>query len=399
MPTLSAVLLFLAAYVLGSIPFGYLVARARGVDIFKAGSGNIGATNVGRVLGWRLGVLVFMLDFAKGALPAAAGLALGGSELGAPLGESLGVGAGLAALLGHLFPVFLRFHGGKGVATGAGVVVVLLPGPALGAVLAWLTFLCATRYMSLASLLAAVVLCGVRLTFTADAWSGEHLALTLFCFVAAVLVFVRHRSNLARLIQGNENRLQESTGMIVLTRTLHVLALGLWFGSNVFFSLVAAPLIFASFGGLVDLPAHQRPGFLASSMRAEDGNQLAGLAVGPIFSWFFAIQGICGALGLGTAWAWVSGSERRKIDTVRFWLLAAALLTVVGGWPIAEKVGRLRMERYSADPKVAAVARADFGSWHGYSLLLNFATLGLAGVGLALAGQMPSARPGQQITN
>src|SRR5205807_1656422 len=131
------------------------------------GSGNIGATNVGRILGWRFGVLVFLLDFAKGALPVLTVVWLAqrvGSGLPA---HSLEVTAGLAAFLGHLFPVYLGFHGGKGVATGAGVVAVLLPVPAVGALLTWVAVLCLTRYISLASLAAVCILCALRSALTA----------------------------------------------------------------------------------------------------------------------------------------------------------------------------------------------------------------------------------------
>ena len=141
---------FLGAYLIGGIPFGYLIARARGIDIIHQGSGNIGATNVGRVLGRRFGILVFFLDFAKGALPTGVALRLADladARWDPATAEILGVTAGLAAFLGHVFPVYLRFHGGKGVATGAGVVAVLLPGTALGALLVWLAVLCATRYV------------------------------------------------------------------------------------------------------------------------------------------------------------------------------------------------------------------------------------------------------------
>src|SRR5262249_34265849 len=128
-------LLVLVSYFLGAVPFGYLVARARGIDILRQGSGNIGATNVGRILGKRLGVLVFLLDFTKGVLPSAVGTWLdhaAGLDLPA---STLGVSAGLAAVLGHMFPIYLRFKGGKGVATGAGVVIVLVPIPFLFALL------------------------------------------------------------------------------------------------------------------------------------------------------------------------------------------------------------------------------------------------------------------------
>src|SRR5437763_11812697 len=153
-PVVTFLLTLLAAYLVGAVPFGYLVARWRGVDILRQGSGNIGATNVGRVLGRRFGILVFLLDFAKGALPAAAAARVG-VETGAAdvLGrDGLPVVAGLAAFLGHLFPVYLRFRGGKGVATGAGVVTVLLPGPACAALATWVFVVLASRYPSLASL-------------------------------------------------------------------------------------------------------------------------------------------------------------------------------------------------------------------------------------------------------
>ena len=129
---LFAILTLLAAYLLGAIPFGFLLARWHGVDIFTQGSGNIGATNVGRVLGRKVGVLVFALDFTKGA--GAVALAI---WVGAYFDDRLWsagfveVGAGMAAFLGHCFPIYLKFRGGKGVATGAGVVAVLLPMPML----------------------------------------------------------------------------------------------------------------------------------------------------------------------------------------------------------------------------------------------------------------------------
>src|SRR5438552_2287286 len=129
----------LAAYLIGAIPFGYLVARSRGVDILQQGSGNIGATNVGRVLGKRFGILVFAFDFAKGAAPALLARWLTTPEIAEVVGrDGLPVLAGLAAFLGHMFPVYLRFRGGKGVATGAGVVSVLVPIPTAGALVAWL---------------------------------------------------------------------------------------------------------------------------------------------------------------------------------------------------------------------------------------------------------------------
>src|SRR3954464_5457650 len=114
-----ALLALIVAYLIGAIPFGWLIARSHGIDLFHAGSGNIGATNVGRVLGKRFGLLVFALDFLKGALPALAATVPGRTVLTDVPADVAGMTAGLAAFLGHLFPVYIRFHGGKGVATGA----------------------------------------------------------------------------------------------------------------------------------------------------------------------------------------------------------------------------------------------------------------------------------------
>src|SRR5262249_30565815 len=154
--------------------------------------------------------------------------------------------------LGHLFPIYLRFRGGKGVATGAGVVAVLFPGPSVGALFTWVAVVCLTRFVSLASLAAVSVLCALRLILTTEPFAPDQRILTVFCFVAAGLVFVRHRANINRLLHGNENRLQESAAMLTLSKTLHVLALGLWFGSSVFFSLIATPVIFQTFAALAN---------------------------------------------------------------------------------------------------------------------------------------------------
>src|SRR5215472_4888386 len=210
MIALSLIITFLLSYLAGAIPFGYLIARWRGVDILKQGSGNIGATNVGRVLGRPFGVLVFLLDFAKGALPAVLAKEWSATHEPELPADTLPVAAAVAAFLGHLFPVYLRFRGGKGVATAAGAVSVLLPGPALAALLIWLAVVLVSRYVSLASLTAAFILCVLRLVFTPQPWSADHWILTLFCLIAAGLIFLRHRANLFWLLHGNENRLKES---------------------------------------------------------------------------------------------------------------------------------------------------------------------------------------------
>lgn len=191
-------------YLFGSLPFGYLVARAYGVDIFKAGSGNPGATNVKRVLGEKFGAkgrragnLVFVLDAVKGAA-AAAWLAL--PLLHAPDARLLGLIGVIAAVLGHSFSVFTKFKGGKGVATAAGGLVVLIPVSCLIGALVWLATFALTRYVSLGSVLAAVAVPAVS-------WlRGNPLPFSLVATALGLFVIVRHRENIKRLIAGTESK-------------------------------------------------------------------------------------------------------------------------------------------------------------------------------------------------
>jgi acyl-phosphate glycerol 3-phosphate acyltransferase len=422
MTILVLVLVPLIAYFIGGLPFGYLVARARGVDILHQGSGNIGATNVGRVLGRRFGVLVFFLDFAKGAVPvflarrAVAWIEPSETWLTADL---LGVAAGLAAFLGHLFPIYLHFRGGKGVATGAGVVAVLLPMPFLVGLLTWVAVLCATHYVSLASLAAAGALCLARLGLAAEPLAPENSLVTAFCFVAATLVVLRHWANLGRLLRGNENRLRDSPTMQSLTRTLHVLSLGLWFGSSVFFSFVVGLSLFSTFQPLGQDVAH-RPKWLPLAKEfekrdledprldgpKEQGTRVAGAAVTPMFPWYFLMQGLCGLIAVGTA-VGLSRGRPERIHRLRVTLLLLAVATVIIGWPLEHKVSELRGPRYAAMDEylksdtsdIAARKNAaldairEFGTWHTISLFLNFATIALVTVAMMLAARLPENRP------
>jgi glycerol-3-phosphate acyltransferase PlsY len=409
-PFLLTVLVSVAAYLIGGIPFGYLVARARGVDILHQGSGNIGATNVSRVLGRRFGLLVFVLDFAKGALPAAGGLwaaTLTEPAWGPIPPQVLGVAAGLAAFLGHVFPVYLRFRGGKGVATGAGVVAVLLPGPALGALLVWLAVVCASRYVSLASISAAAALCFLHLALGDEPLTPLHLPLTAFCFLAAALVIFRHRANVTRLLQGNENRLPDSSSRNLLTKIIHVLALGLWFGTVVFFTFVVGLALFGGFEALGErsserpawfpLPPQFRKHYDDLDGPTEQGKRAAGFAVSQVFPWYFLLQGACGLLALGTALG-LSRSHPGRVHRLRSLLVLLALLAVLAGWPVEQKVSALRVARnqavdaYLHEASQAAAAqrlRMEFGLWHGVSLLLNFITLGLVTAAMTLAARLP----------
>lgn len=193
-------------YFLGSCPNGYLVARARGVDIRKHGSGNIGATNVLRVLGKKWGYLVFALDAFKGFAAVRIAFAIGAAMLpGAGQREVAGIAGGLACILGHTFPIWLRFRGGKGVATSAGVLLGLMPIAVFSVLAVWLLLFKITRYVSLASIGAAVAL---PLFVVAYLRYGLLTGATLLPFsilIAGVVVW-RHRSNMQRLLHGQEQR-------------------------------------------------------------------------------------------------------------------------------------------------------------------------------------------------
>src|SRR6266480_244675 len=204
MVTLAAVLI--GSYLLGSIPFGYLAGRLVGIDIRQAGSGNIGATNVVRLLGKRYGYPAFALDVLKGfgAVKIAMLVAPGRSpEWNSP--EIVGILAAMCSVLGHLYPPWLKFKGGKGVATSAGALLGLTPVATLIGVAIWVIVFCLTRYVSLASITAAVVLPILILVIRSqDQNKGKPLIYFSAC-VAAVVIW-RHRSNLSRLIQGTEPR-------------------------------------------------------------------------------------------------------------------------------------------------------------------------------------------------
>jgi glycerol-3-phosphate acyltransferase PlsY len=215
----------LVAFACGSIPFGPIVARLRGIDLRTVGSGNIGATNVGRALGWKWGVLVYVLDAIKGAAPVLAAGAMAGI-LGKPADEVAPADMWwwllmpIAAVLGHMFSPFVGFKGGKGVATGSGAMLAVWPtltGPLLVAIGLWAVLLAATRYMSVASMAAAI---SIPLTVAAAAAirtgdgtpDGElplrhALPAIIVTGGVALLVVWKHRPNIERLLAGKENRL------------------------------------------------------------------------------------------------------------------------------------------------------------------------------------------------
>lgn len=190
---MSNLLWILIGYLCGSLPFAVWIARARGVDIFKAGSGNPGATNVMRSVGKKEGRLCFALDALKGWVPVALALWLTHSPLLAAL-------ALLGALIGHSFSAWIKFRGGKGVATTIGGLMALVPLTMASGLLIWLLTFFAFRYVSLASILMAL-----WLPFGAMFFGSDDVSLLVVTFVGA-LVIVRHKANIHRLLTGTENR-------------------------------------------------------------------------------------------------------------------------------------------------------------------------------------------------
>jgi glycerol-3-phosphate acyltransferase PlsY len=187
------------SYASGSLPFAYLAGAASGVDLRKQGSGNLGATNVFRVLGWKIGILVFLADALKGALP----VLLLAPRIAAAGDPTLwAIACGVAAIVGHVRPLFFAFRkGGKGVATAAGVFFALAPVPMLCAFLLFVAIVLATGYVSLGSLVSAVLLPTLLL-----ATKGAGSPLFLVSLAIALFVFWTHRANIGRLRRGEEHR-------------------------------------------------------------------------------------------------------------------------------------------------------------------------------------------------
>lgn len=218
-------MLFIAAiiiggYLLGSIPTGWLVARAKGVDIRKQGSGNIGATNVFRTLGKPFGIFVFVCDALKGVLAVRLAMVLLAHHSIVWRDEVVhqadavmhtirflppvmaGILGGVAAIIGHNFPVWLRFKGGKGVATSLGVMAGVAPVAAAIAAGVWAVVFFSSGYVSMASIIAAI---STPLTVAFTARADEKTPLLCFTSLAALLIVARHRDNITRLLNGTEN--------------------------------------------------------------------------------------------------------------------------------------------------------------------------------------------------
>jgi glycerol-3-phosphate acyltransferase PlsY len=192
---MTRIIVVVVAYLLGSIPFGYLIVRRKmGADIRQTGSGGTGATNVTRRAGKAAGVLTLLLDAAKGSAAVLIARAVAGDDW-------LIAAAAIAALVGHMFPVWLSFRGGKGVATGVGIFLVLAPIPLLCAGVIFIAIVALTRYVSLGSIIAAILI-------PVFVWLLSDLRpLLIAAIVGAALIVFAHRGNIQRLVSGTESRI------------------------------------------------------------------------------------------------------------------------------------------------------------------------------------------------
>ena len=189
------VLLVLFSYLLGSITFGEIIARIKGVNLREVGSGNVGATNVSRALGKKYGVLVFFLDMLKGFIPTYLAIKLFG------LNSVWVTLTGLGAVLGHMFPIFFGFRGGKGVATAFGVLLAVSPKVALFSFLVWILVVSFTRYVSLGSITAS--LSAVFFLMVSDMPNN----ICIMALLIAFLIIFKHKDNISRLLSGTEHRI------------------------------------------------------------------------------------------------------------------------------------------------------------------------------------------------
>jgi len=195
----------IVSYIIGSIPSGYIAGRIAGVDIRTIGSGNIGATNVTRNLGKQYGYPVFAADFCKGLIAVFVANRLANQPTAAAPADIYEMLAAVCCVLGNAFPVWLGFRGGKGVAVSGGLLFALMPWAALIVMVVWIVLFFSTRYVSLASILAALVLplivFGLLRSGKMNEWSFLYVSIAL-----TALIILRHRSNISRLLSGTEER-------------------------------------------------------------------------------------------------------------------------------------------------------------------------------------------------
>lgn len=210
---LIPICLIIVGYLLGSLPFGLYVGLMKGIDPRKSGSGNIGATNVGRLLGGKYFFLVFVLDMLKSLIPTLAAGFILRNDGDSRLHYVLWVSVGVAAILGHMFSIFLKFKGGKGVSTAAGVLLGIFPFftyPALIAIVLFVGAIAIWRYVSLASILACGLFPVLYVLFALFVFKnsplGNQLPLLVVSVLLAAMIIFKHRTNIKRLLNGTESK-------------------------------------------------------------------------------------------------------------------------------------------------------------------------------------------------
>lgn len=211
--TLYVVFAPLVAYLIGAIPFGLIIARLFGIkDIRRLGSGNIGATNVWRVVGPKAAILVFIADIGKGIIAVLIGKLIYDKFMITQFELELFIAlCGLMAIVGHVFPVYLKFNGGKGVNTGLGVVVTLLPIQTLISLCVFLLTVLLSRFVSLGSIMSAITLCAILLIQKFVLGKPVSLTYVILTSVICTIVLITHRTNITRIINGTENKFSLSS--------------------------------------------------------------------------------------------------------------------------------------------------------------------------------------------
>jgi glycerol-3-phosphate acyltransferase PlsY len=192
------------AYLLGAIPFGFLISRTRGIDIRTVGSGNIGATNVLRSVGKSWGILTLILDALKGLIPAALFPVIAQTLLGIESPEIMSLTCGCAAILGHNYPIYLKFKGGKGVATTAGALIGIAPLALLVGIVTFAVTFGISRMVSLGSIMAALIIPVAAWFF----YRSEGLLIPIVLTILGALAVWRHRANIGRIVNGTETRIE-----------------------------------------------------------------------------------------------------------------------------------------------------------------------------------------------
>lgn len=202
------ILLITFSYLIGSIPTGYIIGKLKGIDITKTGSGNIGMANVFRTLGFKYAIIVLIIDMLKGFIPTFLAIKLNLNTLAV-------LTIGLSAILGHIFTIFLKFKGGKGVATSLGVILAISPFIAISSFLVWLTLVITTRYSSLGSITASLWATLIVILYHLNIINFEIFKinfqnknfLTIFTIILTIFIIFKHKENINRILKGQENKL------------------------------------------------------------------------------------------------------------------------------------------------------------------------------------------------